>query len=217
MSSTEFNCKKIFQNAFEKRYTWPKNFSGYKGSCSFQENNNNVLEGEFVVGKNFQPKVKNIDDNEVVKMLSSQLFEVVIHRVKKSFNELHSRNDFNYLGESPKGIEMEVSGKNQGDKYRVKNEKINMVFRKIHGIIIEIFVEDFLNTDNGYLSCNYSSQQLEPYTLTPKTPKYEYFDNFIYLKNTKLWVLESRTIKYRNNLEEKILQQFLFKDLQPIS
>ena len=32
---------------------------------------------------------------------------------------------------------------NQGDKYRGKNNRINMVYRKIHGTIIEIFVEEF--------------------------------------------------------------------------
>ena len=47
---------------------------------------------------------------------------------------------------------MSVSGKNQGDKYRVKNDCINMVYRKIHGTIIEIFVEEFLDTGSGSLS-----------------------------------------------------------------
>ena len=41
---------------------------------------------------------------------------------------------------------MIVSGKNQGDKYRIKDNKINMVFRNIHGIIVQIFVEKFLDT-----------------------------------------------------------------------
>ena len=47
---------------------------------------------------------------------------------------------------------MSVSGKNQGDKYRVKNNCINMVYRKFHGTIIEIFVEEFLDTGIGSLS-----------------------------------------------------------------
>ena len=49
---------------------------------------------------------------------------------------------------------MSVSGKNQGDKYRVKNNCINMVYRKIHGTIIEIFVEEFLDTGIGSLVKN---------------------------------------------------------------
>ena len=73
------------------------------------------------------------------------------------------------IWQSEKGIEMEVSGKNNGDKYRVKEGTINMVFRKIHGIIIEIFVEDFFDTGNGVLSRKYYSQQLDVVSLKPKT------------------------------------------------
>ena len=51
---------------------------------------------------------------------------------------------------------MSVSGKNQGDKYRVKNDCINMVYRKIHGTIIEIFVEEFFDTGLGSLSKKYT-------------------------------------------------------------
>ena len=73
---------------------------------------------------------------------------------------------------------MSVLGKNQGDKYRVKNDCINMVYRKIHGTIIEIFVEEFLDTGVGTLSKRYCSQQYNPDTLKAKSPKLEYKDEF---------------------------------------
>jgi len=72
---------------------------------------------------------------------------VCIHRVKREFKSIHSENNFNLLKSSESGIEMYVSGKNDGDKYRVKNDCINMVYRKIHGTIIEIFVEEFFDTE----------------------------------------------------------------------
>jgi len=65
---------------------------------------------------------------------------VCIHRVKREFESVHSENIFNLIKNSESGIEMIVSGKNKGDRYRVKNNCINMVYRKIHGIIIEIFL-----------------------------------------------------------------------------
>ena len=144
MSSYLFDCKRIFQEAFENRYTWPQNFNGYKGSCFFNEKNSSY-QGDFIINKNFQPSVQNIEEKEIVKKISSQLFEVVIHRVRKSFEDIHSKNEFHFLRQSEKGIEMKVSGKNYGDKYRVKDGSINMVFRKMHGVIIEVLVEDFLN------------------------------------------------------------------------
>ena len=215
MISSKFDCKKIFQKAYENRYTWPKNFSGFKGNCIFNDNEKKYY-GSFIIGKNFQPQIQNIEEKEVVKNISTQLFEVCIHRVKKSFDEIHSENQFNFLRESKDGIEMQVSGKNDGDKYRVRDGNINMVFRKIHGIIIEIFVEKFLDTGNGVLSCKYSSQQLDIISLTPKTQKYKYLDNFIKIDNTDFWVLESRTIYYKNQDEEDSTNKYVFKNIVTI-
>ena len=101
---------------------------------------------KFENNKIFKPNIKKIEDEKIVKNISSQLFEVCIHRVKREFKSVHAENNFNLLKNSDSGIEMRVSGKNQGDKYRVKNDCINMVYRKIHGTIIEIFVEEFLHT-----------------------------------------------------------------------
>ena len=215
MDSSQFNCKKVFQEAYENRYTWPENFNGYKGNCIFYENDEEY-NGAFMIGKNLQPQIKNIAEKEVVKKISTQLFEVVIHRVKKPFEEIHSKNHFNFLKKSEDGIEMQVSGKNEGDKYRIKDENINMVFRKIHGIIIEIFVEKFFDTGNGVLSCKYSSQQLDIVSHAPKTQKYKYLDNFIKIQNTGLWVLESRTINFKNKDEEHLTNNYIFKNIEII-
>ena len=214
MVLSKSDCKNVFQKAFENRYTWPENFNGYKGSCFLKENNSSYS-GEFTIGRNFQANIKNIEEKEVVKKISSQLFEVVIHRVNKSFNEIHSKNEFHFLKQSEKGIEMQVSGKNDGDKYRVKEESINMVFRKIHGVIIEIFVEDFIDTGKGILSQKYSSQQLDVNSLMPKNCKYNYLDNFIKIKNTNLWVLESRIINFTHK-DKEFFHQYIFKDIKTI-
>ena len=208
----EINCKEIFRKAYENRYTWKNEFNGYKGKCIFSVNNN-IHEGEFLLGKDFKPNIQNIDDEKVVKSISSQLFEVCIHRVKREFKSIHSENSFNLVKNSESGIEMSVSGKNQGDKYRVKNDCINMVYRKIHGTIIEIFVEEFLDTGLGSLSKKYSSQQIDPDTLKAKSQKLEYVDEFINIGEEDYWILNSRTIKYLNKNQEEEKQMFVFEDL----
>ena len=215
MVSSQFDCKKVFQEAYENRYTWPEKFNGYRGNCIFQDNEEKY-NGAFLIGKNFKPQIQNIGEEEIINKISTQLFEVVIHRVRKSFNEIHSNNQFNFLGNTKDGIEMKVSGKNEGDKYRVKDGNINMVFRKIHGIIIEIFVEEFFDTGNGVLSRKYSSQQLDVISLRPKTQKYKYLDKFIKIQNTDLWVLESRTINYKNKDEEDSTNKYDFKNIESI-
>ena len=216
MNLKEIDCKEIFQKAYEKRYTWNKEFSGYEGKCIFSVNNN-IHEGEFELGKDFKPEIKNIDDQEIAKSISSQLFEVSIHRVKREFNEIHSKNNFELIEDSDKGIEMIVSGKSEGDKYRVKNNCINMVYRKIHGTIIEIFVQDFFDTGSGFLSKKYTSQQIDPNTYKPNTVKLEYEDRFINLGSADNWILNSRFIKYLNKNQEEEIQKFIFQDLSLLS
>ena len=208
----ETNCKEIFRKAYENRYTWKNEFNGYKGKCIFFVNNHHH-EGEFFLGKDFKPNIQKIEDEKIVRSIASQLFEVCIHRVKREFNTVHSENNFNLLKNSDKGIEMSVSGKNQGDKYRVKNDCINMVYRKIHGTIIEIFVEEFLHTGIGVLSKKYSSQSIDPNTLEAVSQKLEYEDEFTNIGAADCWILNSRTIKYLNQNQEEETQKFVFEDL----
>jgi len=215
MVSSKFNCKKIFKEAYNNRYSWPNNFNGYSGKCIFVENEK-FIEGDFILGSNFKPKIINISDNNIVKGISSQLFEVSIHRVKREFSEVHKNNNFKFIEESDKGIKIEISGKNEGDKYIVKDKKINMVFRKIHGIVIEIFVKEFIDTGDGFLSKRYSSQQLDIETLTPKSKILEYEDNFVNLGINNIWVLESRIIKFLDDKDKVNEIKYIFKELSNI-
>ena len=88
-----------------------------------------------------------------------------------------------------------------------------MVYRKIHGTIIEIFVEEFLDTRIGYLSKKYSSQQIDPDTFERNSQKLEYEDEFINMDKNDYWILNSRTIKYLNQNQEEEIQKFVFEDL----
>ncbi|MBO8204897.1 DUF3386 domain-containing protein [Prochlorococcus marinus] len=208
----EINCKEIFRKAYENRYTWKNDFNGYQGKCILLINNN-IYKGNFLLGKDFKPDIQKIDNVKIVKSIASQLFEVCIHRVKREFQSVHSENNFNLLKSSESGIEMSVSGKNEGDRYRVKNDRINMVYRKIHGTIIEIFVEEFLDTGIGCLSKKYTSQQIDSDTLKANSQKLEYEDQFINIGKEDYWILNSRTIKNFNKNQEEEIQKFVFEEI----
>ena len=215
MDSSHINYKEIFKEAYNNRYTWPKTFNGYSGKCIFVDNEK-ATEGNFILDSNFKPRILNIPDNNIVKGISSQLFEVAIHRVKRDFNEVHKNNDFIFLGKSDRGMRLKVLGKNEGDKYRVKDKKINMVFRKIHGVLIEIFVKEFIDTGDGFLSNKYSSQQLDIETLTPKSKIFEYQDNFVNIGINNIWVLESRNIKFKDDNDKSNIIKYTFKEFSSI-
>ena len=81
---------------------------------------------------------------------------MAIHRVRKTFDQVHGHNTFLYGDIDDVGIEIIVEGKNFGDKYRIKNNVITMVHRHIQGKLIKIYTDKTIDTDNGYLSKNYS-------------------------------------------------------------
>ena len=88
-----------------------------------------------------------------------------------------------------------------------------MVYRKIHGTIIEIFVQEFFDTGNGFLSKKYTSQQIDPITFKAKSLKLEYEDTFINIGSQDIWILNSRFIKYINKNQEEETQMFFFEDI----
>ena len=96
-SLKKINCKEIFRNAYENRYTWKNDFNGYEGKCIFI-NDNIIHSGKFAVHKDFKTEIQRIEDENIVKSISSQLFEVTIHRVKRDFKTIHSnKKSVNYV------------------------------------------------------------------------------------------------------------------------
>ena len=198
----------------DSRYTWESDFSGYEGRCSWTDGEREI-KGSFCLGKDLKATVKEIDDEEMHKAISSQLWEVAIHRVRRSFTQTHGQNTFTYGDTNEIGSEIIVGGKNDGDKYRVKDDVVTMVYRHIHGNLIIILTEDVTNTGNGYLSKSYSSQYLDPISKKDLKGKSFYKDNFIPLGKGGPWVLSSRSI-HQESSEGSITnkQVFSFSDLK---
>ena len=75
------DMREQFRRAYDNRYTWDPDFSGYRGRCIWQQGDQQV-EGRFEIGANLKAKVEGIEDEEILKAINSQLWEVAIHRVR---------------------------------------------------------------------------------------------------------------------------------------
>jgi hypothetical protein len=64
---------------------------------------------------------------------------VAIHRVRRSFEQTHGDNTFTAGDTDAVGLEVIVSGKGAGDRYRIKDNVVTMVHRHIHGTVVTIF------------------------------------------------------------------------------
>ncbi len=211
------DCTKLFKAAYENRYTWESDFWGYEGKCSWTDGKKEI-KGTFSLGKDLNATVKEINDEPIKTAISSQLWEVAIHRVRRSFEQTHGKNSFTFGKTNELGSEIIVGGKNVGDKYRVKNNVVTMVYRHIHGNLIVIITTDVTHTGNGYLSKSYSSQYLDPISKKDLKGKSFYRDNFAPLFKGGPWVLASRSIR-QESLEGSILnkQIFSFSELKSLS
>jgi len=160
--STE--ARQLMQSAYENRYTWDKSFPGYSADVQFKTGDQ-TYSGKVRVNRDLSAEVMEISDEEALKAIKGQLFEVAIHRIRRSFEETHGKNTFSF-GEtdSTGAVEIIVGGKSEGDRYKIRNNEVCMVHRHIHGIVVTIDTQSSHATGAGYLSHKYHSVYRDPKT-----------------------------------------------------
>ena len=227
------DCTAAFRAAYENRYTWEPGFGGYSGRCVWEQDDQRV-EGTFKVGADLKAQVEGIDNEEIHKAIASQLWEVCIHRVRRSFEQTHGDNTFTAGDTDAVGTEVIVGGKNAGDRYRIKGDVVTMVHRHIHGTVVTIFTLATTDTGAGYLSRRYSSVYSDPATCAARGGTSHFTDTFVPLAGTGPWVLSERVIAADAGSDEAGSdeassseeaggeaagageQRFRFEDLQPL-
>jgi hypothetical protein len=151
------NARELFKAAYENRYTWDKNFPGYTANIRLQQGDE-VYTGTVRINPNLSVEVTGVDDEKAKEDILNQLREIAIHRVRRTFEESHGKNTFDF-GETDEtgAVEILVSGKAMGDRYKVRNNEVCLVHRHIHGIVVTINTFSSLDTGEGYLSHRYDS------------------------------------------------------------
>jgi len=217
------DCTAAFRAAYENRYTWEPDFGGYQGRCIWEQagdagEDGKRVEGTFVVGADLKATVAGVADEEIHKALASQLWEVAIHRVRRSFEQTHGANTFTAGDTDAVGTEVVVGGKNTGDRYRIQNDVVTMVHRHIHGTVVTIFTESTTDTGSGYLSRSYTSQYADPATGAAKGGISRFTDTFVPLTEVGPWVLSERVVETAAHGETPAGRQvFRFEDLAPLA
>jgi hypothetical protein len=210
------DCTAAFRAAYENRYTWDPGFGGYGGRCVWEQGDQRA-EGRFQVGADLKAQVEGIDTEEIHKAVASQLWEVAIHRVRRSFEQTHGENTFTAGDTDAVGTEVIVGGKNSGDRYRIKDAVVTMVHRHIHGTVVTIFTESTTDTGRGYLSRSYTSQYADPATGAARGGLSRFTDTFVPLPGDGPWVLSERVVESEAFGDIPAGRQvFRFEDLQPL-
>ena len=209
------DCTALFRAAYENRYTWDPGFSGYGGRCVW-ERDGRRLEGSFRVGADLKASVEGIEDEAVHKEIAGQLWEVAIHRVRRSFDQTHGENTFTAGDTDAVGLEVIVGGKGAGDRYRIKDNVVTMVHRHIHGTVVTIFTTAVTETGAGYLSRTYTSRSSDPATGAPRGGENAYTDTFVALAGEGPWGLAERQVATEVEGGRQ-LTTYRFEDLAPLA
>lgn len=211
MVGTQISAQDLFRAAYENRYTWDKDFPGYTADVTFTCDGS-VVSGQVKVGADLKPEVMGVEDEAAQQAIHGQLFEIAIHRIRRSFEETHGKNTFAY-GSTDETDEVEIlmGGKAEGDRYKVQNRQVTMVHRQIHGVVVTIHTFSSHDTGEGYLSHRYDSVYHDPTTGEQKGGYSLFTDD--YEKVGNYYILNHRHIETETNGQTSV-QDFVFSNLQ---
>jgi hypothetical protein len=211
MTATTINALDLFRAAYENRYTWDSKFPGYTADVTFKDNDR-TFTGQVRVNEDMSTEVFNIEDTEASALVKSQLWETAIHRVRRSFDDVHGQNSFRYGNTDETGaVEILMGGKAEGDRYKLRNNEVCHVHRHIHGVVVTIDTFSSHDTGFGYLSHRYDSIYHDPKTGEMKGEKSDFEDNYDKVDN--YYILSSRVIKSTDN-GQPITKVFTFSNIK---
>ncbi len=211
MTLVQTSAQELFRAAYENRYTWDKGFPGYTADVTLKQGEQ-VVTGKVRVNSNFKPEVLGIEDEAAQKAIHGQIFEIAIHRVRRTFEETHGNNTFS-LGDTDEtgAVEILMGGKAEGDRYKVRNNEVCLVHRHIHGVVVTINTFSSHDTGEGYLSHRYDSVYHDPKTGEQKGGRSEFVDE--YEKVGNYYILNRREITTATENGSEV-QEFIFSNIQ---
>ena len=203
-------AEEMFRKAYENRYTWDENFPGYEADVTMKTNNASY-QGKVVITSDLSFDVTGVEDEEAARSIKNQLWEMTIHRVNHSFEKSHGENTFSFGETDDNGaIEILVGGAGAGNSYKIKDDCVCFVNRKIGNKVVNINTFDFQQTDKGYLALGYDSIYIDPETKEALTGTTVFEDKFTQVGD--YYVLASRKItsqqKDKSQTTEYIFDNF---------
>jgi hypothetical protein len=211
MVGVQTSAQELFRAAYENRYTWDKNFPGYTADVTLKQDDQ-VFTGKVRVNPDLKTEISEVADEQAKQAIQGQLFEITIHRIRRTFEETHGKNTFSF-GETDEtgAVEILMGGKSEGDRYKVRNNEVCFVHRHIHGVVVTIDTFSSHETGAGYLSHRYDSVYHDPKTGEQKGGRSEFEDE--YEKVGDYFILTRRAIRSEAP-EEPSVQEFIFSNVQ---
>ncbi|NJO71562.1 MAG: DUF3386 domain-containing protein [Oscillatoriales cyanobacterium RM1_1_9] len=158
------NARDLFQAAYEHRYTWDKNFPGYRADVELKQGDE-VYNGHIQINADMTVEVTGIENEEVQQSIYTQLRDIVTHRKRSSFDNSHGKNTFTRGKPDETGaVEVLVSGDAMGSNYKVRGKQISQVSRVMGRMAFVINTHESLDTGEGFAASRYDAVFRNPQT-----------------------------------------------------
>ena len=155
-------ARELLRRAFAKTSRWPANFGGFEADLRVNVN------GEETTGKVTVKSSKEVEvslDNEALQQWAQgQIAMIATHRGPRTFEESDGKYQLAFEGEEnhPQGPRVSL-GDSMGSTYRIKDDRITQINRKMPHVAFTINVEDGTVTqDEKYLTTRYTVYYYSP-------------------------------------------------------
>jgi hypothetical protein len=197
-------AKTLLQTAYDKRYTWNKDFPGYLAEVAVRYQNTYV-QGAVLIEPTLQVATQNIIDKEIRQVITAQLQMMSTQLQSTTFEAMHGQYQFSLVRNEDKTAEIEETKDDLSARYIIKNDEIIQVNRNIGEYTIEIKTIDSLKDPEGYLQTHFQATFRDS-----KTNELAEQDDIrdSYEKVGDYYLLAKREIRRGNNVEGLLSQLY---------
>jgi len=155
-------ARQLLQHAFENTARWPHGFGGFVADLRINVN------GEESTGTVTVKSAKDIDvalpSEELLKWAQGQIGMIAQHRGPRNFDESDGKYHLAFAGEEnhPQGPRISL-GDSMGSSYRIKDDRITQINRKMPHVAFTINIEhSVLTQEKKHLTTHYTVYYYSP-------------------------------------------------------
>ena len=155
-------ARELLRRAFEKTSRWPDGFGGFEAVLAI--NVNGKVTSGIVTVKSSKEVDVSLPDEELQKWAQGQISMIATHRGPRNFDESDGKYNLAFVGQEnhPQGPLISL-GDSMGSTYRIKDDRITQINRKMPYVAFTINVEDSaLTQDQKYLTTRYTVYYFSP-------------------------------------------------------
>ncbi len=156
-------ARELLQAAFAKTARWQPDFKGFQADLRINVNGKETKGTVTVKGP--RDVTVTIDDEDLQTWAQNQIGMIAVHRGPRNFEESDGKYSLTLGGEDthPLGQRLDIHGDGMGSWYRIKDNRITQINRKMPQAAFTINVEESaLTEDQKHLTTRYTVYYFSP-------------------------------------------------------